>query len=377
MKGKVMKQTILYFFAVSLFILSSAFDIYAQASFQTGSIAVTVNSYGRIRLYVPDTLAVDPDMQRISILVGMDDQHVFDYQNDADNEEPTINVPDPQLSDFEIYGAFNNAWSALPPDILERVNIYGWDGGSFLLMKFTVINREASAFDAIFGMDLIPQVDQAYGFDTVTYVQDKGVIRFHRGEHEVGIKLLSHELTSLTSFEWYEGYTVDTDYWGWLNHGSIDPEYISNTADGPVTISAQDPINLTPQDSMVVYYALSFGNDQTEMLDNMDLAVAKYQNITAVARENNLVPESFVLSQNFPNPFNPATKISFSVPSRQNVILKVYNSLGQEVSELVNAEMSPGNYTVDFNASSLSSGVYFYKISTEDFSLTKKMLLLK
>ncbi len=146
-----MKRMLLYLFTLITLIITASPEIFSQAAFETGTIGVTVNSYGRIRLYVPDTLATEPDMQRISVLVGMDEQHVFDYQNDADNEEPTINVADPQISDFEIFGAFNNAWSALPPNIVEKVNIYGWDGESFLLMKFIITNREANSFDAIFG----------------------------------------------------------------------------------------------------------------------------------------------------------------------------------------------------------------------------------
>ena len=85
----------------------------------------------------------------------------------------------------------------------------------------------------------------------------------------------------------------------------------------------------------------------------------------------------FTLSQNYPNPFNPATTIEYSIPQNSFVTLKVYNVLGQEIASLVNQEQKASNYTVNFDASRLASGIYFYKIQAGSFTLTKKMLLLK
>ncbi len=108
-------------------------------------------------------------------------------------------------------------------------------------------------------------------------------------------------------------------------------------------------------------------------------SVYRYPIQAATAIENNdvIIPQEFSLSQNYPNPFNPSTKISFALPSSSNVSLKVFNTIGQEVSELVNENLEQGNYSVDFNASKLSSGVYFYKLSTSNFVQIKKMLLMK
>jgi plastocyanin len=88
-------------------------------------------------------------------------------------------------------------------------------------------------------------------------------------------------------------------------------------------------------------------------------------------------PIKFDLAQNYPNPFNPTTKINYSVPSNGNVKLTVYNVLGQEIAVLVNGFMKLGNYTVDFNASNLNSGLYFYKLESNGSSLVKKMMLVK
>lgn len=92
---------------------------------------------------------------------------------------------------------------------------------------------------------------------------------------------------------------------------------------------------------------------------------------------SSIVPDEYILSQNYPNPFNPATEISYELPAVNNVRLTVYNILGKEMSELVNERQNPGKYRVSFNASNLSSGVYFYTLTTDNFTETKRMLLLK
>jgi hypothetical protein len=85
----------------------------------------------------------------------------------------------------------------------------------------------------------------------------------------------------------------------------------------------------------------------------------------------------FYLEQNYPNPFNPSTIISFAVPKTSNVKLTVYDILGNEISVLIDEELSPGRYSADFDAVNVSSGVYFYRISAGDFIETKKMILLR
>ncbi|MBS1493083.1 MAG: T9SS type A sorting domain-containing protein [Bacteroidetes bacterium] len=98
--------------------------------------------------------------------------------------------------------------------------------------------------------------------------------------------------------------------------------------------------------------------------------------ITSVENTKTIVKD-FSLEQNYPNPFNPSTVINFNVPSNTFVKLKVYNSLGKEVELLVNENLSAGSYSVNFNASNLSGGVYFYKLETANYTETKKMILIK
>ena len=88
-------------------------------------------------------------------------------------------------------------------------------------------------------------------------------------------------------------------------------------------------------------------------------------------------PTVFALSQNYPNPFNPTTVINYSIASASLVSLKVFDMLGREILTLVNGQMDPGNYTAAFDASRLSSGVYFYRLDAGTFSDVKRLSLMK
>jgi len=97
----------------------------------------------------------------------------------------------------------------------------------------------------------------------------------------------------------------------------------------------------------------------------------------SVLENNNSIPTKYNLSQNYPNPFNPTTNIDFSIPQSGFVTLKVFNLLGQEVASLINDEIKAGSYSVSFDAIGLASGVYLYRLQTNNYVDTKKFLLLK
>ncbi|MBI4810167.1 MAG: T9SS type A sorting domain-containing protein [Ignavibacteriales bacterium] len=103
--------------------------------------------------------------------------------------------------------------------------------------------------------------------------------------------------------------------------------------------------------------------------------------VVGVEAIHELLPVKFELSQNYPNPFNPTTIINYQLPIANLVTLKVYDVLGREVATLVNEKKEAGRYEVEFNASNLSSGVFFYRLSASgragDFLSTKKFILIK
>ena len=108
-----------------------------------------------------------------------------------------------------------------------------------------------------------------------------------------------------------------------------------------------------------------------------DPSIVLKSDITAEIEKIEIIPDKFYLAQNYPNPFNPTTKINYSITNAGITTLKVYNILGKEIAELVNKSQQSGNYSINFNASDLTSGIYFYSLTNGNISMTKKMILLK
>jgi len=113
-----------------------------------------------------------------------------------------------------------------------------------------------------------------------------------------------------------------------------------------------------------------------------DIVTIKYSQLLGVTSLGNSFPDNYRLSQNYPNPFNPSTKIKFDIPPSKGARgmtakIVIYDVLGREVAVLVNEELTPGTYEIDWDGSRYSSGIYFYRVVTSEFIDTKKMVLIK
>jgi hypothetical protein len=364
-----MKKTLLIISGIFLLLANA----YSQASFSTGVVRVDVNEYGELELFTnSDTYMLD----RASILVGMGENAVFDYVNDADTEDPTVLVENPAISDFEIYGSFNNAYSGVAPSVLVKLNVYAWNSQGYALAKYTIINRETAAFNAKVGLDIIPYINEEYGYDTVTYNVTDKYTRFHRGAvGNMGIANLTTDLSSLYSFEWYSDYSVDSDYWTWLNNGSLQPQYVSTTADGPVTITSQAPVNLNPGDSTIVWYSYALGIDEADLTANLQAAKAKLNLILSATKPQEAL--SFALDQNYPNPAINSTRVDYTLKQSGSVKLALYDMYGKEINVLVNENQSAGTRQLKVNTEHLQSGVYYYTLTVNGQSVSRKMTISK
>jgi hypothetical protein len=107
------------------------------------------------------------------------------------------------------------------------------------------------------------------------------------------------------------------------------------------------------------------------------ITISNSYSLTSVNSNGSEIPANYELSQNYPNPFNPTTNIQFSLPKNSNVKLVVYDILGRVVSQLVDKDLTAGNYKINFNASNLASGTYFYSLHAGDFVSVKKLMLVK
>jgi len=175
---------------------------------------------------------------------------------------------------------------------------------------------------------------------------------------------------------WYSG-DPESDY-GWINNYAYGQRMLVHT--GPFSLEENKPITI------IVGYTIGQGIDPLNSVTvgkEVSAFVQQFyqsnfdDNILPVEEENNLIVDEFKLFQNYPNPFNPSTIITYKIPEQQLVSLKLYDVLGNEIAILVNEEKPSGNFEVEFNASSLPSGVYFYQLKAGSFIETKKMILLK
>jgi hypothetical protein len=115
---------------------------------------------------------------------------------------------------------------------------------------------------------------------------------------------------------------------------------------------------------------------------NMDIYTSEISELLPIEPIAGILPDEFKLGQNYPNPFNPSTKIKFNIPAvgaihELPVRLIVYDILGREIAALLNKELSPGRYEVNFDGTNYSGGVYFYKLITAEYTETRKMVLVK
>jgi hypothetical protein len=172
------------------------------------------------------------------------------------------------------------------------------------------------------------------------------------------------------------------------NKGIIDSQ---DSVGGWPVLNSLTPAPDTDHDGIPDYWEIANGLNPADSTDGAIITTDGYSNLehylnaivagtamtTGIQSDKNSVPSKFALSQNYPNPFNPTTNISYQLPVSGHVSLKVFDLLGREVALLVNEQKFAGTYTATFNATNLSSGVYFYQLKIGNLVTTKKMLLMK
>jgi plastocyanin len=164
----------------------------------------------------------------------------------------------------------------------------------------------------------------------------------------------------------------DSIKWQWLNG-----DHTTTSSNIPAGAAAWNSL-ITGTNQIFIYVVAVPGDYQYVCTPHAPQMAGTFTaNPIGIKSEGNNVPEDFRIFQNYPNPFNPVTNIKFDIPKSTFVELTVYNLLGSKVEVLVNRVLESGNYTVDWDASKYSSGIYFYKLSADNFVQTRKMTLIK
>lgn len=164
---------------------------------------------------------------------------------------------------------------------------------------------------------------------------------------------------------------------------NLEVKLVKNSTHLTFTESSKliDKIETSSEKEIIFLFDVNY-NTNVNTADTLEFLITDNKKIylTKSFVFNYTAPKDYSLEQNFPNPFNPSTKIRYTVPdlgSNPEVILKIYDILGKEIATLVNEKQAPGYKEIDFNGSNLASGVYIYRLSAGDFVSIKKMMLIK
>jgi D-alanyl-D-alanine carboxypeptidase len=242
-----------------------------------------------------------------------------------------------------------------PDDKIADTVAHGWYNNSDLTILYPVTTSIYSAIDGAGCMyscndDMVKFYDALFTEKLINSSSLTEFLSYYPLAKNIGYGLgIFYERYSGHTFYHHGG-----DYWG---YSSIT---IHDSASG-INISILTNRFLTN------YYTIA-----AALLDELF-----FNNITAVNGNENSVPVNYSLSQNYPNPFNPSTKIMFSVSKHGFTEIKLFDILGREAAVIASGEFSPGNYSIDFDASNLTGGVYFYRMLSGDFIQTRKLVILK
>ncbi len=299
---------------------------------------------------------------------GLDSNHVFNPQvyNANFYSLPAIFTLDSLAADSSEFTYFG--FTEQNRVIHVDNNAYWWPQG--ILDNFNTLNSD-SKYQVVGGKIYSPQF-MAIRPGAEAILNDPGIVFTNNDSTDPGFDagLVAQAVDSMSMYVRYV----------WENGGSGLGSRPFVDATDPINPFNGVPANWKTSQGYPVPDNLRYTNTTLLTADNGKPLgdLTWYPEIaTAVQKIPNSLPVQFNLSQNYPNPFNPSTEIKYNIPKSGMVTLKVFNMLGQEVATLVNEQQSAGSYRINFNASKLASGVYLYKLQSGNFSVTKKMMLLK
>jgi len=364
----------------------------AQITFDTGKIGVRLSSAGSIRLYAPTTNDYR-QLDRINIIAALSEQAVCDYNEDQDVAIDAYLLASPTTAEIEAIAVYDNGYSNLPPEVTFKAHLYAWSNDPYLIAQYTVINDSSEQVTLHLGLLTVPRISGSYGGETNNYDATHQIAYCYReGETpHAGFRLLSKEPFSYHALDWNVYSPADpnadvaTDSTRY--HQTADPGFdaaMTAGGDGSIYSLNAGAFTIAAGDSVMLTYAIVYADGLPDLLTSADAAKARYDNIiVAVDREApTKIPTTCSLHQNYPNPFNPTTTISFDLAEAGDVKLAIYNVKGELVNMIASGKHGAGTHTaawngVDRNSQPAGSGVYFYRLTTDKISLTKKMLMVQ
>ena len=380
-----MKKRLLLFFAGVFALLASA-HAQPSATGSNGVLGFNLNSYGRFRVSTAPYSAAAREVDRMSFIAALSKDDVLDYNEDTDSTAVVAQTLALPGVDTAFVCIIDNEFSGEPPDVKVIHTVMAWDNSPYVFIRFQAVNRTATSLNLYLGAAVIPRPTQTYGGETVAYnATESTAYYFRTGETPYwGTRLLNKPAYSVKIYDW-DAYSSDpasevtTDSVRYVATATAGfDNALTAGVNGSIYHHNAGSVTIAPGDTAEAFYAVVYGTSLNGLLTASAAAQARYNAITnAVEESPSDVPNAFALAQNYPNPFNPSTEIRFALAQPGEVQLTIYDANGREVETLLHGVKPAGEHVVTFDASGLSSGVYFCKLRTEKFTATRKMLLMR
>lgn len=370
-----------------------------------GNVDYTISNFGRYGL-PPD--GIDPNvwqgrgfrMPRTggnnifegAMLIGDGPTRVSDGARD-DNQAPqedfepvdTIALFEPgQYADEEYLTTFNDLGSDNPlyVQITQRSFAFAQaPDNDYVITEYTIRNI---GIDSLTGLVIAhwEDWDIPYGSptDRVNFDRPRNLGYQFSGSTYRGQQILTalgvYSFKALTNDgEVYPPHMTTADKWTYMTAGTTDTAYTA-AADASMMIST-GPYNIAPGEAAVAAFAILGGTSLVDLRTNADAALIRYAILGVDDNADVIMPGNFSLLESYPNPFNAQTTIRFNLVSRSKIKLETFDLLGRRVATLLDGELTAGTHSVIWDCAGLPSGVYFYRLSDGDKSVSNKMTLLK
>ncbi len=306
----------------------------------------------------------------------------------------TISVPG-KKADEQGYAKFNDSQAGLQKIGVEvELNTFAYPdvtNGDYIILQYSVKNTTDEKIEGLYGGLYFDWDIDEEGYETnkAEYVSSDKYGRVYNSKAgalttQTAVALLSeapgegfyafHNDGNGGGIGIYDGFTFAEKYSALSSgfaHSSAGPADIS-------ALSSAGPYSIEPNEKIEIAFAIAAGSDPESLKKSISASREKYSGVVSDTNDPvNPHMLSYRLDQNYPNPFNPETKITYSLAEPGLVSIKVYNILGQEIATLLNKEMPAGENHVPFNGAGLSSGLYIYKITSGNYTASKKMMLIK
>ncbi|MCH8566960.1 MAG: T9SS type A sorting domain-containing protein [Balneolales bacterium] len=364
----------------------------------TFSFVSTTNAFGRIQTYDGadgryDSVE-DKMIDRFYQLVGLNDSYVWNPNDDPDDFAlvDTVYYTGADSLEYVRELLMDNSFRSNPPVDLEvHTLVRMFKEQRYGLARLGVIRLEDEEFK--FTALLRGKIFEQFGGETLEWDANTERLYIFNNDGSIGLQSLTHDPVGVVLLDFDEYDSTDPlrdnarDFarWDIVEQEGFPASSITAGPDGGWAFMNFGNISqIATGDTAYVWLAFTHGSDLDDVDDMLDLAVEKAEELGIIETEPPVstepgldLPNKLSLEQNYPNPFNPSTMIRFDLPASGEVTLDVFDVNGRRVATVLNQHMSAGTHSIQFDASSLASGTYMYRLQSAGEVVTRMMTLIK